>query len=360
MKRIAIVINSLKKGGAEKQAVMLACTLVERAEVTFVVIRAEEGMEDMLVNPLLEAGVTLVVLDRMSGRGVRGLCSVLRHKRYDVMFCYLTYANLTGAVAGRLCGVRQIWQGLRNAYIPSAKIPAEWVANRLSTGAILNNHAGVDFFRCHGIRNIKVIANGYGEVLHPRRRQSGEKVRVVTAARFVTQKDYGTALEAFKLVAETVRELTYRIIGHGEQESMIRAMISRLGLEGRVEMFVNPTDVKSLVDECDIYLSTSLWEGTSNSIMEAMDMSLPVVATDVGDNGRLVEDGVTGYVAAAGDVDMIAARVKELALSQELRNEMGESGNLRLRKSYGADVFAAAYYALIDGASSVGTDDEQD
>lgn len=51
-----------------------------------------------------------------------------------------------------------------------------------------------------------------------------------------------------------------------------------------------------MLDKADIYLSTSLFEGTSNSIMEAMNADLPIVATNVGDNGLLVKNEINGFL----------------------------------------------------------------
>lgn len=348
MKRVAIVINSLKNGGAEKQAVLLGRILAERYEVKIIVMRPAEGMSEKLLALIAEADVDVLVLG-IDGRrgGVRGLCDVFREWKPDSVFCYLTYANLAGAVAGRICGVGEIWQGLRNAYIPERKIPAEWYANRLSTGAVLNNHAGLDFFGHRGFRNIRVIENCFPDVRPPRKRPEGELVRIVTAARFVRQKDYPASIEAFALALRQIPRLRYRIIGHGEEEAAIRKIVSDKGIADRVEIIVNPVDVSRLVDECDIYLSTSRWEGTSNSIMEAMDASLPVVATDAGDNNRLVEEGRNGFIRSVGDVEGIAACLVELACSPELRNEMGVCGNQMLRERYGEGAFAAKYFALL-------------
>ncbi|MDE6543730.1 MAG: glycosyltransferase family 4 protein, partial [Muribaculaceae bacterium] len=213
--------------------------------------------------------------------------------------------------------------------------------------AILNNHAGVDFFKHRGFRNVRVIENCFPDVRFPRERPAGGIVRVVTVARFVRQKDYPVAIEAFMLALRKVPCLHYRIIGHGEEEAAIRKYVECKGVADRVEIMVNPPDVGRLVDECDIYLSTSRWEGTSNSIMEAMDASLPVVATDAGDNKRLVENDKNGFIRAVGDVGGIAACLVELARSPELRNEMGICGNQILRERYGKAAFAAKYFALL-------------
>lgn len=352
MQRIAIVINSLKKGGAEKQAVLLGRVLCGSYEVRIVVMRPEEGISEDLLRLYGGNKSDIIPLGDNHGRGMAGLRNVLREWKPQVMFCYLTYSNVIGAVVGRMCRVRYIYQGLRNAYIPGYKIPAELIANILSTGAVLNNHAGVAYFARRGVRHIKVIENCFPSVRDACVRQSHGHVTVVTVARFHPQKDYLTSIRAFRIAHDRVATMRYRIIGHGEDEALVRSWINAEGLDDCVEIFVNPPDVSRLVDECDIYMSTSLWEGTSNSIMEAMDASLPVVATDVGDNCRLVGNGVTGYLCQAGDVEAIASSLVALAESPSLRNDMGCRGNALLRECYDETSFREKYIALINDAFS--------
>lgn len=346
MKRVAIVINSLKKGGAEKQAALLANTLSGLYEVRIFVMRPEEGLAEELID--LSGGmINVEALWGHRGSGIRRLYRGFRQWHPDVVFCYLTYSNVVGAVAGRLCGIKYIYQGLRNAYTPIGKVLLDWVANSMSTGVILNNYAGLDFYKNRNFKNIIVIENYFPCVRETRKHESSKNVTVVTAARFVKQKDYRTALEAFRIAIEKAPDLRYRIIGYGEYESAIRAWVSDFGISDSVEIIINPPNVQSLIDECDIYLSTSIWEGTSNSIMEAMDASLPVVATAVGDNCRLVIDGETGFLLESGNVSGIADALIALARSEDMRNEMGTNGNRRLAGKYGVDKFRESYLKLI-------------
>lgn len=353
MEKVAIVINSLKKGGAEKQAVLLGRALRGIYEVRIIVMRRCEGISDELIALYGGDRGDVVALDTGCGRGGGiGLYRVLKRWCPVAVFCYLTYSNLAGAIAGRLAGISFIFQGLRNSCLPRGKMVAERIANRLSTGAVLNNHAGMGYFSANGLKNITVIENCFPDIGCEKSRDEDGEVTVVTVARFVRQKDYRTAIVAFGAARRHVPELRYRIIGHGEDETLVRSWVSEAGLDDSVEIIVNPPDVVRLVDECDIYLSTSLYEGTSNSIMEAMDASLPVVATDVGDNSRLVAHGQSGFIVPAGDVVAISEAIVRLAVSPRMRDDMGRCGNRILAARYGEDAFREKYVALLKEVSA--------
>ena len=119
------------------------------------------------------------------------------------------------------------------------------------------------------------------------------------------------------------------------------------GIEDITEMLINPDDIPDYLDRADIYLSTSLFEGTSNSIMEAMNANLPVIATDVGDNRYLVKDGVNGFMAEKKDVAALADHIRTLAQDRNLRLRFGENSKNLLREKYSMDTFRDRYIEII-------------
>ena len=121
------------------------------------------------------------------------------------------------------------------------------------------------------------------------------------------------------------------------------------GIKDRTDIHIKPNNVSELERNADIYISTSLFEGTSNSIMEALNWSLPVVATNVGDNDHLVIDGVNGYLHPIGDVTGLTTSLCKLLDSVELRNQMGVRSNQNLRENYSMEIFEKRYLDLIEG-----------
>ena len=74
----------------------------------------------------------------------------------------------------------------------------------------------------------------------------------------------------------------------------------------------------------DIYVCSSVKEGLSYTIIEAMRAGLPIVATNVGGNGELIQDGETGLLCDSKNPEMLAERIKELIDSAELRKKLGQ------------------------------------
>lgn len=342
---IAILIPTLKKGGAEKQAVLLAKALRDDYNVTLMVVNKESGFEPELVELSgLQPG-QIICLDTHKKRQ---LFQTLRSRHIDTLFCYLTWPDFWGPLMARLAGVKTIYQGLRNTDLPKWKLLLERIGNRCSTGAIINNYAGVEVFKKKGIKRLTVIPNCYLNPMPNKPRTEREYITAVTVGRFVKQKDYPVAISAIAKAMARNPRLRFKIIGHGKLEDMVRKLIIAQGIDDRTEILINPSGILNHLLNADIYLSTSLFEGTSNSIMEALDASLPVVATDVGDNDQLVNDGETGFLVNTGDVSAITASLLKLASDRNLRNTMGEKGNRLLKEKYGFENFKAKYLELLE------------
>jgi glycosyltransferase involved in cell wall biosynthesis len=129
--------------------------------------------------------------------------------------------------------------------------------------------------------------------------------------------------------------------GYGMPESEAGAELTAAG--ATVFPAQDPQDLYSAVDVLAI---TSRWEGSPLTVLEAMRAGRPVVAYDVGGLAEQVEDGVTGYLVPAGDVDDMVMRLRQLAADPLLAARMGESG----RAAY-ADRFTLD--RMLDGAEVV-------
>ena len=124
--------------------------------------------------------------------------------------------------------------------------------------------------------------------------------------------------------------------------------ISDLNLNKYIDIIITPPpEFSDYLTKADIYLSTSLFEGLSNSIMEAMEFSLPIVATNVGDNNQLIREGFNGFLAPVKSIKDISARLFELIQDNTKRAEMGANSYNLLKENYSIEVFKQNYIELL-------------
>ena len=102
----------------------------------------------------------------------------------------------------------------------------------------------------------------------------------------------------------------------------------------------------------DIFVSPSLWEAMPIVLIEALALGLPIVATDVGDNSRVIGQGVNGLVVPPGDMTALAYSVLELIASDELRLRMQNENGLRFEETLRAEIMVKKYEQIYERLNS--------
>jgi glycosyltransferase involved in cell wall biosynthesis len=130
-------------------------------------------------------------------------------------------------------------------------------------------------------------------------------------------------LEAIARLRNKYPRLSLLIAGEGNREDSLKTIANQLELGNTVRFLGFRDDIPDILQAVDIYVCSSVSEGLSLSILEAMAMSKPVVATDVGGNPELIADGANGFLVPAKDPVRLADAIAELINSPERRLEFG-------------------------------------
>lgn len=350
-RNIAILIPTINAGGAEKQASLLASHLSGKYKVCVILYSGEAKTNTSNVKRLEDSNISVYKLLGGTTSKRKELKKILKENSVEVLFNYLTKPNVIGAMVGSKAGVKRIYNGIRNSRIDWWKLILERFAhNHYATGTIYNCYSGEEYFSSKGLKKEKaiVIPNCFPNIAEPIKRIDKKIKQIVTVGRFVPQKDYKTIIRTIADLKDIRKDFIMDIIGYGEEEQNIRGWIKEYGVEEYINIYIRPDNVQDIVRSADIYLSTSLFEGTSNSIMEALNWSLPVVATNVGDNDHLVIDGVNGTLHPIGDAKGMAKSIAHLLDDVNIRNQYGEASNKNLRENYSTDIFIERYISLIE------------
>lgn len=348
MESIIIFVKNLAKGGAEKQAVLLARSLCKDFEVHVVVFEGDvihESYKAMLASPDIK-------LHQLYG----GFLSKINQTKQlfidlkpKTVFSYLTGANAIAAYLGHKTGVNVV-TGIRSAKLPFLKMLADrYITNKLATMTVSNSFSGRQAFVSRGFQaaRMTVIPNCFENITSLHKKEQSDKITVITVGRFVPEKDFATAISSVALAAESYNNLHFVIVGYGKLESDIRKMVVEKGIEHITDILIDPPGIPDLLDQSDIYLSTSTFEGTSNSVIEAMNANLPIVATAVGDNPRMVSDN-NGCLCSVRDVNSISDAIVQIARSYDERIRMGAESKRLLIEMFSSEQFRDNYINLIN------------
>jgi glycosyltransferase involved in cell wall biosynthesis len=127
------------------------------------------------------------------------------------------------------------------------------------------------------------------------------------------------------------------LVGDGPDREALEAYAHELGVVKRCLFVGYQEDVARFYSAIDVLLLPSANEGTPVSVIEALAAGRPAVATDVGGVPDVVREGVDGFLADVGDVDVLASRLAELAADPERRAAMGASGRERVLSRYAVE-----------------------
>lgn len=154
---------------------------------------------------------------------------------------------------------------------------------------------------------------------------STRNIDVIFVGRLSRIKDIPLFLRTIAVVKESRPDVTVVIVGDGAERAALEKMTNDLGLTGNISFTGYQDDVQNWLNNAKVLMLTSISEGLSLAIMEAVTLGIPVVAPNVGDLGEAVLTGRTGYLVDTRSADDFAARILEIVTSEANFNRLREA-----------------------------------
>jgi glycosyltransferase involved in cell wall biosynthesis len=200
--------------------------------------------------------------------------------------------------------------------------------------------------RIHNGVDIKQFAPEGREMASTMLGLNDQTVAIGIVGRLDPVKDHASLLQAFATIKQLDKPIRLIIVGAGPMRNAIESQAQHLGIADSVALLGERHDVASVMRAFDIFALSSIAEGISNTILEAMATGLPVVATKIGGNPELVQHEVTGRLVNVGDVPSMAAALQQYVDDTNLRTEHGLNSRRRAEMSFSLDGMAARYEQL--------------
>jgi len=164
---------------------------------------------------------------------------------------------------------------------------------------------------------------------------SSESPVVAVAARLAREKGHKFLLEALASLKQKFADVVLLVAGEGNQESVLRSQVKRLGLSNNVRFLGFCDDVSLVFGAADVAVLPSIdCDASSASIKEAMAMRVPVVATRIGGAGEIISEGVSGLIVPPQDASALAAAIERLLRSGSQRARMGSAARSGITRRF--------------------------
>ncbi len=383
---IAHVLHRLYLAGAEVLAAALARQLRDRYRFIFLCLDEVGPLGHQLQNQ----GFAVIDLARKPGvdfNVARRIHQVVQSEKIDLLHAHQYTPFFYASLSRRFSKTPAILFTEHGRHYPDPRKFKRVIANQL----LLRKHDRITAVGAwvkqalvdkEGLpdKRIQVIYNGIDpQQFQPVNQRLEERTAVRTeldltddqiivaqVARFHPVKDHATALNAWALLQKQLSTTTSTTVTHepaaakscsqailllagdGELRPQLEKQVHELGIGNSVRFLGVRKDVHRLLAGVDVFLLSSLSEGISVTLLEAMGTALPIAATHVGGNPEVVQHPLTGLLSPRSDAPALASNLLTLIRDKSLREQMGAAGRARLLAQFTQADMHAHYAAIYD------------
>ncbi len=345
-RKVFYLLDSLNVGGTETQAVELALRLpASEYEIVMGCLRAEGPLLEKLKGSAVSVREFHPVggLDSAAGLyQVLRLAAYLRREKFDVVHTHDLWSNLMGVTAARLAGVPVIVSSRRDL------AHFDWYqGKRRGWLRRIQNLSGVVLANATPIRDalisddgfapekLRVIHNGVDTEKFQRAKRDRSrlfpnaengKLVVLVGNMHSDVKGHPWLIAGAPAVVREFPDVRFVFAGDGELRPQFEVQAARLGLADKFMFLGRRSDIPEILASCDVAVLPSRAEGLPNAVLEYMAAGLPTIASRVGGNAELVQDGLTGLLVPSEDADALAGALLQLLRDPELARQIGSAG----------------------------------
>lgn len=362
--RVAHLLYIIGPAGKEKGVLKIVSGMDKsKFEVDLVVLR------DIVYRDLIDLDqLNIVQVKSAAGNSLKvipQLVEIFKKNRYDIIYTHSWNTLVEGYFAAVLAGVPIKIHGEHGTFerSPLKDRLQRLLWKRFDALTVVVGDLGKklrDIFDYQN-DNIKILYNGTDhakffpspEAREKFRRQYGleKNFLVGTVGRFHPVKDHFTLIKGFKHFRSGVPGAKLLLVGGGgktgeKNKQLYLQLIEQLDLQDDV-LFIPPvSNPEGLMNTLDIFVLSSVSEGCSNVILEAMACGVPVVATNTGGNPELVADRENGLLFEVGNDRELAEKLHSLHADPALRQKFSQRGVQLIKEKFSLDKTVSDYEAL--------------
>ncbi len=160
-----------------------------------------------------------------------------------------------------------------------------------------------------------------------------DEIKIISVGRYVWEKNYESAIEAIASLQSNFH-ISLTIIGDGPLKNKYQNLISEKNVNVKLVPWSTQENLVPLIKESDIYIQPSISEGVPRTMIEAMALKIPVVATNVGGIEGIIINDYSGILIEKEEVDSLIEAITKLVRDDNLRQKLAKNAYLTVIEKY--------------------------
>lgn len=340
--KVALIVPTLSTGGAEKLVFDIASN-IDKKKYSVTIVSLYPKKETYKEQILMKSGIEIIYLNKKKGLSIPCFLRMLYtiktinpdviHSHLDTIIyllpCYrsnqVKLHTVHSMAQFEATGLQKIIRKLAFTFFNVKPVAiGTTVATSISK-----------YYRI-ALKDISCVSNGVILPEHDTRSttHNNSMITFITVGTLYYIKNHELLLRAFKNCVEQMNvPIRLKIVGQGELRAQLEKLSADLEIREQVEFLGWTDSVYPELNDADVYVCTSLIEGISLSIIEAMANGLPIIASNVGGNSELVIDGVNGMLFKSKDILDLTRCMLKMIEDAPLRIKQGKNSK-DLSKKY--------------------------
>lgn len=353
VKRIAIIVNSLSRGGAERVSVLLAEWLYSKG-VECAIFTIKDDDEDSYP---LNSNISRISMHNTLQSGFLTTVKKLRHsiKKFEPSVALIMGVPLSVYAIPALLGTGiPIVVSERNSPLffkgkKSTQLFSKLLVS-LASGFVFQTKGAKEYYSKKIQSKSVIIPNPLtlNNLLAPYKGKRTKKI--VSVGRLVPQKNHSLLINAFSDIVKEHPDYTLTIYGEGSEKNTLNNLIKSLNLSGKVILAGVKKDIFKEINDAAMFVMSSNFEGMPNALIEAMALGVPVISTNCPSGGpaSLIIHKYNGLLTSVGDQTELMEAMKSLIIDDKLSGEISNN-SVKIRDELDSEKVCSMWLNYLGG-----------
>lgn len=359
--KMMVLLQGLEMGGLEKMAIDLVNNMPANYKIC---ICCYDKLGSLA--KCISSSVEVILLKRRKGFDfsyIIKLTNMLRRKKIDIVHSHNRTAFFYGTIAARIAGIRNIVyteHGRTEKLSVKTRVAHRLMNRALKKTVVVTRYLKEMLINEEGFNpnKIQIIPNGidgnrflikestlkYENGLFL---EKEDKI-IVIVARLDPIKNHTLLFKAMELIDKEEHKIKLLVVGDGPLKSTLIQEVRKKNLHDRIFFLGERDDIPNILAGIDLFVLSSLSEGMSITLVEAMAAGLPIIATEVGGNPDLINHEQNGLLVPTGDEKAMADAILKVLKDTKLARSLGEAARQKFESEYTLEKMVKRYIDVFE------------